>query len=111
LRAARYAQLSTREDPVAFLTRESDSSLHAHAGEPFDVDLGAPPTTGYGWEITHIPPGVELLDGTGEAASDGAPQVFRLVASHPGRFELRFLLKRRWEQEPIEIRLVEVEAH
>ena len=93
---------------MAFLTQESDSSVNARVGEPFDVRLGAAPPTGYGWEIALVPPGVELLGGDVEAQPDGGPQVFRLVASHPGRFELRFLLKRRWEQDPIEIRVVEV---
>jgi hypothetical protein len=93
--------------------------LDVEAGTPFEVRPGTAPPTGYGWELAHPPPGVELLggdapvleaiDGAGAGEIDG--QLFRLVASHPGRFELRFLLKRGWEQEPIEIRLIEVEAH
>ena len=99
---------------MPFATQESDSMLDVEAGTPFEVRLGAAPPTGYGWEIAHPPPGVELLGGDApalEAAVQGGDgQLFRLVASHPGRFELRFLLKRGWEQEPIEIRVVEVEA-
>jgi predicted secreted protein len=99
---------------VVFVT-ESAPIVTAEAGRPFEVRLGAAPTTGYGWEITHLPPGVELLGSdfeidAGAATGDGGTQVFRLLASHAGRYELRFLLKRRWEQEPIEIRLVEVVA-
>jgi predicted secreted protein len=93
---------------MAFLAQESDSSVNARAGEPFAVRLGAAPPTGYGWEIALLPPGVELLGADGEAPPDGGPQVFRLLVSQPGRYELRFLLKRRWEQDPIEIRVVEV---
>jgi hypothetical protein len=61
-----------------------------------------------------LPPGVELLGGDAPAATDQAGerdgQLFRLVANEPGRFELRFVLKRLWEQDPIEIRVIEVEA-
>jgi hypothetical protein len=99
---------------MPFATQGSDSMLEVEAGTPFEVRPGAAPPTGHGWEIAHPPPGVELLGGDapgGEATTgDGEGQLFRLVASHPGRFELRFLLKRGWEQEPIEIRVVQVEA-
>jgi len=79
-----------------------DGVVRADVGIPFEVRLAATPTTGDGWEIAALPPGVELLGGD--------QSVFRLCASHPGRFELRFVAKRRWEQEPIEIRVVAVEA-
>jgi hypothetical protein len=98
---------------MPFAVHDSDSMLEVEVGVPFDVRLGAVPGSGYGWEIAHLPPGVELLgagpvdDGISAERDD---QVFRLVAGAPGRLELRFLLKRRWEQEPIEIRVVEVEA-
>lgn len=99
---------------MPFATHDSDSTLAVEAGTPFEVRLGAPPTTGYGWEIAHLPPGVELLGGDEHdgrnGPGDGDGQVFRLVASQPGLFELRFVLDRRWEQEPMEIRVVEVEA-
>ena len=91
------------------------SGMAVDAGIPFEVKLGSAPTTGYGWEIAHLPSAVELL-GTdvlapaGDTVDGEGVQVFRLVASQPGRYELRFLLKRRWEQEPIEIRVVEVTA-
>lgn len=100
---------------MPFATHDSDSTLAVEAGTPFEVRLGAPPTTGYGWEIAHLPSGVELLGGDepddqgGPGTADG--QVFRLIASQPGLFELRFVLNRRWEQEPIEIRIIEVDAH
>ena len=99
---------------MPFAVHESDSVLDVEAGIPFDVRLGAVPGSGYGWEIAHLPPGIELLGGGATDENNGAGerdgQVFRLVAGHAGRHELRFLLKRRWEQEPIEIRVVEIEA-
>jgi predicted secreted protein len=103
--------------PIA--TQESDSMLEVEAGTAFEVHLGEAPTTGYGWELAHLPPGVELIGAgptSADAAGDDEPggqaddQAFRLIVTAPGRFELRFVLKRRWEQEPIEIRVVEVDA-
>ena len=99
---------------MPFAIHDSDSVLQVAAGSPFEMRLGVAPGTGYGWEIAHLPSGIDLLGG-GPAGEDGAAaerdgQVFRLVAAVPGRFELRFVLKRRWEQEPIEIRVVEVDA-
>jgi hypothetical protein len=79
-----------------------DGVASADVGIPFEVRVAATPTTGDGWEIAALPPGVELL-GSDQSA-------FRLRATHPGRFELRFVAKRRWEQEPIEIRVVAIEA-
>jgi len=78
----------------------------AEVGSPFEVRLTATPTAGDGWEIAALPPGVELL-GSGHDASQST---FRLVATHAGRFELRFVASRRWAQEPIEIRVVEIET-
>jgi predicted secreted protein len=97
------------------MIREKDAIVDVEAGAPFEVKLASAPTTGYGWEIAHLPPGIDLLGSdfaiaADAAVGDGGVQVFRLVAGHPGHFELRFLLKRRWEQEPIDIRVVEVDA-
>jgi predicted secreted protein len=100
---------------VALVIREKDPVVQAEVGAPFAVELASAPTTGYGWEIAHLPPGVDLLGSDFTASpdaevGDGGVEVFRLVANHPGHHELRFLLKRRWEQEPIDIKVVEVES-
>lgn len=84
-----------------------EAVLTADVGIPFEVRLGASPTTSDGWEVAALPPGVELL---GSAPSVDDQSVFQLRAGHAGRFEVRFVAKRRWEQEPIEIRVVAVEA-
>jgi predicted secreted protein len=99
---------------VAVVIRE-EAPVVSEVGAPFEVELDSAPTTGYGWEIAHLPPGVDLLGSDFTAspdgeAGDGGVQVFRLVANHPGHYELRFLLKRRWEQEPIDLKVVEVES-
>ena len=84
-------------------------------GSPFEVELGASPTTGYTWELASPPVGVRVLwsdfDQPPDAAiGDGGKQIFRLQADSGGRFELRFDLKRRWETTPIQTRVIEVEA-
>ena len=84
-----------------------EAVVTADVGIPFEVRLVATPTSGDGWEVAALPPGVELL---GSAPSVDDQSVFQLRAGHAGRFEVRFVAKRRWEQEPIEIRVVAVEA-
>jgi predicted secreted protein len=89
--------------------------LDVETGKPFEVELGSAPTTGYMWELRSVPEGVELL-GTDfalppdAAIGDGGTHVFRLKTDRTGRFDLHFVLKRRWETEPIETRVIEVEA-
>jgi Chagasin family peptidase inhibitor I42 len=92
---------------VSGIVSDSEVVVTADVGIPFEVRLAATPTTGDGWEVAALPPGVELL---GSAAGTENESVFQLRAGHPGRFEVRFVAKRRWEQEPIEIRVVAVEA-
>jgi predicted secreted protein len=89
--------------------------LTVAVGAPFDVELGANPTTGYSWELVSAPAGVRLLGRDfklppGAAIGDGGTQVFHLQADHAGRFDLHFQLKRRWETAPIETRVIEVDA-
>ncbi|HEX5015780.1 MAG TPA: protease inhibitor I42 family protein [Candidatus Limnocylindrales bacterium] len=85
--------------------------MTADVGIPFDIRLAATPTSGDGWEVAALPPGVELLGSeSAREPGSGDPSVFRLRAGHAGRFEVRFVAQRRWEQEPIEIRVVAVEA-
>jgi len=85
-------------------------------GAPFDVELGATPTTGYVWELVSPPAGVQLLGSDfklprAAPIGGGGTQVFHLQVDRPGRFDLQFQLKRRWETAPIETRAIEVDAH
>ena len=89
--------------------------LNVSVGTPFDVDLGATPTTGYSWELVSPPAGVQLLGSDfnvqpAAAIGDGGRQVFHLRVVHAGRVDLHFQLKRRWETTPIETKVVEVDA-
>jgi hypothetical protein len=92
---------------VSGILSDSEVVVTAEVGIPFEVRLVATPTTGDGWEVAALPSGVELL---GSAARTENQSVFQLRAGHPGRFEVRFVAKRRWEQERIEIRVIAVEA-
>jgi predicted secreted protein len=89
--------------------------MDVETGVPFDVELGSAPTTGYAWELLSLPAGLELLGSdfslpAAAAIGDGGVQVFHLRASRAGHFELRFVLKRRWQTQPIQERIVEIES-
>jgi predicted secreted protein len=90
--------------------------LNVAPGVPFKVELGsAPGSSGYEWQPAALPEGVKLTGSTfslpvGAAVGDGGVQSFQLVAERTGRFKLRFVLKRRWESEPIQVREIEVES-
>jgi predicted secreted protein len=85
------------------------------AGTPFDVELGAGPSTGYMWQLESPPLGVQLLGNDfkqppSAAIGDGGTQVFNLRAEHAGHFKLHFQLKRRWETSAIQSQVIEVDA-
>jgi len=85
------------------------------AGVPFDVKLGSGPSTGYIWQLQSLPDGVLLLGSDYVEASPattggGGVQIFHLTTQRPGRFNLLFVRKRRWETEPIETRQIVVDS-
>jgi predicted secreted protein len=87
--------------------------IAANVGDVFTVELKSTPTTGYQWQRTDLPAGVELLDADFVPApaprpGEGGIQYFRLHAKKPGRYELTFQLKRSWEPDPISTHTVEV---
>ena len=64
--------------------------LTATVGAPFDVELGATPTTGYVWELVSPPAGVQLLGSDfklprAAPIGGGGTQVFHLQVDRPGR--------------------------
>lgn len=87
--------------------------------EEFTVRLEATPTTGYVWRLREpSPDGIQLLGSSyeEETASDGRPgssgiQLFRLKALKEGAYTLQFDLKRPWEREAIDVRMVTVEVN
>ena len=90
--------------------------LSVAPGVPFKVELGsAPGSTGYEWQPDALPEGVKLTGSTFSlparaAGGDGGGPSFPRVAERSGRFRLRFVLKRRWESEPVQVREIEVES-
>jgi len=90
--------------------------LSVAPGVPFKVEFGsAPGSTGYEWQPDVLPESVRLTGSTfslpaGAAVGDGGVQSFQLVAERSGRFRLRFVLKRRWESDAIQVREIEVES-
>jgi predicted secreted protein len=89
--------------------------LTVESGAPFDVELGSGPSTGYTWQLQSLPEGILLLGSdfvpVPEARiGDGGMQVFHLAPQRPGRFSLLFVRKRKWETEPIETRLIDVDV-
>jgi predicted secreted protein len=97
---------------------ETGRALSVAPGVAFEVRLGsAPGSSGYEWQPAALPEGIRLTGsaftpagGAPGKPGDGGLQGFRLVAERPGRFTLRFVLKRRWESAPIETREIEVES-
>ena len=90
-----------------------DQPIHTVAAQPFDVELGSGPSTGYVWRLAAHPPEVRLLDSDfrqapDAAIGDGGTQVFHLVADAPGSFEVCFVLKRPWEDDAVLTRKFEV---
>ena len=89
--------------------------LTVAAGAPFDVELGVAPNIGCMWEPVALPDGVRLLatrfsERLEPPVEDAGTQVFELQALQRGRLQLRFVLKRRWEQTPIQSRSIDVDV-
>jgi inhibitor of cysteine peptidase len=89
--------------------------VSSRMGEEFEVRLPSNPSTGYAWQVAAAPDGVRLIDSTFISSKSLQPvagavgeQVFRFLADQPGKYKLEMELKRAWEQQPIQIRLVEV---
>ena len=94
-------------------TDAGDQPIHVVAAQPFDVELGSGPSTGYVWRLAAHPPEVRLLESDfrqapAAAIGDGGTQVFHLVADAPGSFEVCFVLKRPWEDDAVLTRKFEV---
>jgi len=91
----------------------ADQPIHVAAAQPFHIDLGSGPSSGYLWRLAEHPPAVRLLrsdfsQAPDAAIGDGGTQVFHLVVDAAGIFELTFVLKRPWEDEVVLTRTFEV---
>ena len=84
----------------------SQERIVTKQGETFVVRLESTPTSGYVWEMQALPSGL-ASEGSAieqprslQQPGDSAVQVFRFRAMSSGEYELHFVLKRKWEQEP-----------
>ena len=86
----------------------------ATVGEPVTIELAATPTTGYQWRSVDPPAALALIDHgftpAGASPGDGGVQWFRFQAREVGRFTLAFVLKRAWEDDPVNSQTVVVEV-
>jgi predicted secreted protein len=91
-----------------------DEVLVADANGRFIVELEEPAAAGYSWTPVVLPAGIQLESDEvtpAEAAVGGIRHhVFRLVASHAGRYQLDFELKRAWEEQAADARHVQVQV-
>jgi predicted secreted protein len=92
-----------------------ERKIDAVVGHPFGVVLADLPGSGYLWSCRAIPDGIRLL--SAEYLAGPPPEVgsardkeFRFVADRPGQFTVILELKRRWEAEPIEERVIRIRA-
>jgi predicted secreted protein len=77
-----------------------------------ELSLAETPGSGYLWTMGDLPRGLEEIDRRFEGSSEAdvvggsGRRIFRLRASTPGEYELEFRLKRPWEEEPLERRVM-----
>src|SRR5256885_15854345 len=84
-------------------------------GVPFQIELGSAPGSGCLWQLEALPPGMQLVGSdvppaAQAAIGSGGTQAFHLRTERSGRFELRFVLKRGWEQVPVQTEVIDVES-
>jgi predicted secreted protein len=82
-------------------------------GSSFEVELGSGASTGYMWELLEPHEHFRLIssrfrESAGATVGDSGSQVFELQAQEKGNLQLRFVRKRRWEQQAIDSQLIEL---
>jgi predicted secreted protein len=89
--------------------------MNVALGASFEVELGSGASTGYTWELLAPHEGITLVasgfrEPAGAAIGDGGSQIFELRALRPGRQQLLFVRKRRWEQAAIDSRVIDIDV-
>jgi predicted secreted protein len=86
------------------------------AGEEYRVSFKSVPATGYVWQTGELPVNTRFLgsdyEKSGSMIPPGSPirQIFRFRTLSAGEQKLTFLLKRQWENNAIESRMVTVKV-
>lgn len=96
------------------LTPRAPIELRAACGETVEIALEAFPGAGALWSASLTPAGCRLDEGArrGEGSGIGGPalQCFVFAAAQPGRYDLRFELRRPWEEEVRAVQPVRVDV-
>ena len=91
------------------------SRVLASAAGAAHIVLPESPTTGYRWELEHADGPVHVVTSTfdqassNEMAGGGGVRRFHLAVEGPQLVDVAFVLRRPWEPEPIERRIVTIE--
>ncbi|MRH92254.1 hypothetical protein GFY24_33285 [Nocardia sp. SYP-A9097] len=89
-------------------------TLTATVGEVFEIDLKSTPTTGYRWQPTDLPAGIELTESTftpipDAEPGDGGTQHFRLRGTTRGHYTIEFRLERSWNNEAVDTHTTDID--
>jgi inhibitor of cysteine peptidase len=96
------------------MTFDGPTSRARASGGLVEIKLPESPTTGYRWELENEHSAVSILETRYEQdpsqgrVGGGGVRTFILRIARPLPTELSFVLRRQWETEPVERRLVEV---
>jgi inhibitor of cysteine peptidase len=97
------------------MIREGPPSRVTTSGEPVEVALPESPTTGYRWELEDDGQAVRILSARYDEEPDpvrtaggGGTRTFRIELLDPRPTEVRFVLRRPWDPQPIERRVVTI---
>jgi inhibitor of cysteine peptidase len=95
-------------------TPRAPIELRAACGEAVEIALEAFPGAGALWSAPPIPDGCRLDEGARRSGGGGiggpALQCFAFAAARPGRYVLRFELRRPWEDEVRAVQPVSVDV-
>jgi len=85
----------------------SNQDIRANLSHEFKIDLSEKPSTGYRWKCVECPPEIVLVEdifhqsNTDQGLGATGSHQFTFLPHKAGNFNLRFELKRSWEQSSI----------
>jgi predicted secreted protein len=89
--------------------------VDAVVGEPFEVRLEEPATSGFVWTVEAVAPGLEIVGSDFQPPTRGiggnGVRTLRLCANDPGSYSFELALRRPWESSPHERRSYRINVH
>ena len=86
--------------------------LEARVGKPFEIALGANPSTGYRWEAHFDSSRISLAgrryQGEQKMTGGGGREIFTFLALKVGETEIKMILKRPWEREFVKKEILKI---